>query len=60
MSATMDPGKVIGVAGNTMAHAKELIELVYVAAKQLNVNVSHVTFKPIGADELGAGDKTKH
>lgn len=61
MSAAFPAGKVVGVAGNTLEHANELIKLVHETARKLGLKVDHVTFKPIGGDELlKAANAKKH
>jgi hypothetical protein len=51
VAATMAPGSVIGVVGKTLQHSKDLIVLVKKLAAEMDVNLSHVTFKAIDIEK---------
>jgi hypothetical protein len=56
---TLPPGTVAAVIGNDAVHAERLVTLVQQLAKQSGFNISHVTLKPVGSDDLAAADKAR-
>lgn len=54
ITAELRPGLKVGVAGNTKAEAVHIVDLVHEIAAVRGIDVTHVTFKPFGADEVAA------